>query len=96
MRARAPSSNSSRARRGRTWGTGADALTVVVFAFAHFPGSYVLYAGDVLAATLSALGRVGLGLLLGYYYVRSRNVVPGAISHLFYNSALVLWQVPNA
>ena len=79
------------------WGTGAGyALTVVVFAFAHFPGSYVLYAGDVLAATLSALGRVGLGLLLGYYYVRSRNVVPGAISHLFYNWALVLWQVPNA
>ncbi len=79
------------------WGTWAGyAVTVVVFAFAHLPGSYVLYAGDVLAATLSALGRVGLGLLLGYYYVRSRNIVPGAISHTFYNWALVLWQVPNA
>ena len=62
----------------------------------HFPGSYLLYAGDALSATLSALGRVGLGLLFGYYYVRSRNVVPGAISHTFYNWALVLWQVPNA
>lgn len=79
------------------WGTWTGfAVTVVVFAFAHFPGSYVLYAGDVLAATLSALGRIGLGLLLGYYYVRSRNIVPGGISHMFYNWALVLWQVPNA
>ncbi len=79
------------------WGTWAGyTVTVVVFAFAHFPGSYAMYGGDVLAATLSALGRVGLGLLLGYYYVRSRNIVPGAISHTFYNWALVLWQVPNA
>ncbi len=72
------------------------AVTVAVFAFAHFPGSYVLYSGNVLDATLSALGRVGLGLLLGYYYVKTRNIVPGAISHTFYNWALVLWQVPNA
>lgn len=79
------------------WGTGAGyAVAVVVFAFAHFPGSYVLYSGNVLSALLSALGRVGLGLLLGFFYVRSRNVVPGAISHWFYNFALVLWQVPNA
>ncbi len=79
------------------WGTGAGyALTVLVFAFAHFPGSYLLYSGDVLSALLSSLGRVGLGLLLGFYYVRSRNIVPGAISHTFYNWALVLWQVPNA
>ncbi len=78
-------------------GTGAGyALAVVVFAFAHFPGSYVLYDGDVLAATLSALGRVGLGLLLGYFYIRSRSIVPGAISHWFYNWALVLWQIPKA
>ncbi len=67
---------------------------VLVFAFTHLPGSHVLYAGDVPAATLSALGRVGL--LLGYYYVRSRNIVPGAISDTFYNRAFVLWQVPNA
>ncbi len=72
------------------------AVTVVVFAFAHLPASYVLYSGDVLSATLSALSRVGLGLLLGFFYIRSRNVVPGAISHLFYNWALVLWQIPNA
>ncbi len=79
------------------WGTWPGyAVTVVVFTFAHLPGSYVLYAGDVLTATLSALGRVGLGLLLGYYYVKSRNIVPGGISHMFYNWALVLWQVPNA
>lgn len=79
------------------WGTPAGyALTVVVFAFAHFPSSYVMYAGDVVSATLSALGRVGLGLLLGYYYIKSRNIVPGALSHTFYNFALVLWQVPNA
>ncbi len=79
------------------WGTWVGyAVTVVVFAFAHFPGSYVMYAGDVLAATLSALGRVGLGILLGFYFIRSRNVVPGGISHTFYNWALVLWQVPNA
>ncbi len=79
------------------WGTWAGyALTVVVFAFAHFPGSYVRYSGDLLQATLSALGRIGLGLLLGFFYLRSRNVVPGAISHTFYNWALVLWQIPNA
>lgn len=79
------------------WGTWAGyALTVIVFAFAHFPGSYLLYSGDVLSALLSSLGRVGLGLLLGYHYLRSRNVVPGAILHTFYNWALVLWQVPNA
>ncbi len=79
------------------WGTWVGyAVTVVVFAFAHFPGSYVMYSGDVLAATLSALGRVGLGLLLGFYFIRSRNVVPGGISHTFYNWALVLWRVPNA
>ncbi len=72
------------------------AVTVVVFAFAHFPGSYVLYSGNLLNALLSALGRVGLGLLLGFFYLRSRNVVPGALSHTFYNWALVLWQIPNA
>ncbi len=79
------------------WGTWAGyAAAVVVFAFAHFPGSYVLYSGNVLSALLSALGRVGLGLLLGFFYLRSRSVVPGAISHMFYNWALVLWQIPNA
>ena len=79
------------------WGTPAGyAFTVVVFAFAHLPSSYVMYAGNVLDALLSSLGRVGLGVLLGFYYIRSRNVVPGAISHTFYNWALVLWQVPNA
>lgn len=42
-----------------------------------------------------ALGRVGFGILLGYNYVRSRYVVPGGISHMLYNWALVLWKVPN-
>jgi membrane protease YdiL (CAAX protease family) len=79
------------------WGTWAGyVVTVLVFALAHFPSSYVLYSGNVLDALLSSLGRVGLGVLLGFYYIRSRNVVPGAISHTFYNWALVLWQVPNA
>ncbi len=79
------------------WGTGAGyALTVLVFAFAHFPGSYLLYSRDVLRALLSALGRFGIGLLLGFHYIRSRNVVPGTISHTFYNWALALWQVTNA
>ncbi len=79
------------------WGTWIGfTVTVVVFAFAHFPGSYVLYSGNVLNALLSSLGRIGLGLLLGFYFLRSRNIVPGGISHTFYNWALVLWQVPNA
>lgn len=78
------------------WGTWVG-LTVatVVFTFAHFPGSYVLYSGSVPDALLSALGRIGSGLLLGYFYVRSRNVVPGAIFHTLNNWAFVLWQIPN-
>lgn len=79
------------------WGTWTGyAVTVVLFTFFHFPGSYVLYSGDLLLALLSTLGRVGGALLLGYFYIRSRTVVPGAIFHVFLNWANVLWQVPSA
>ncbi len=78
------------------WGTWVG-LTVatMVSAFAHFPGSYVMYSGSVPDALLSALSRVGGGLLLGYFYLRSRSVVPGAIFHTLNDWAFVLWQIPN-
>ncbi len=79
-----------------TWGTWVGfTVATVVFAFAHFPGSYVMYSGSVPDALLSALGRLGSGLLFGYFYVRSRNVVPGAIFHALNNWAFILWQIPN-
>ncbi len=78
------------------WGTWVGlAVATAVFAFAHFPGSYVLYSGSVADALLSAVGRIGSGLLLGYFYIRSRNVVPGAIFHTLNDWAFVLWQIPN-
>ncbi len=70
-------------------------VATLVFAFGHFPASYVMYSGSAPDALLSALGRVGSGLLLGYFYVRSRNVVPGAIFHALNNWAFILWQIPN-
>ncbi len=79
------------------WGTWTGySVTVVLFTFFHFPGSYVMLSDDLLLALLSTLGRLGPALLAGYFYMRSRNVVPGAIFHLFYNWANVLWQVPSA
>ena len=70
-------------------------MATLVLAFGHFPGSYVLYSGSVPDAFLSAVSRVGAGLLLGYFYIRSRSVVPGAIFHTLNDWAFVLWQIPN-
>lgn len=77
------------------WGTWVGyAVTAAVFTLYHFPVSYIAYSGNVSDALVSTLGRFPAALLFGYIFIRSRNVVPSAIFHLFYNWGLLLWQLP--
>jgi membrane protease YdiL (CAAX protease family) len=68
-------------------------VTSLLFAVLwHFPVAYyVETSGVVLEALALALTRFPIGLLLGYTMVKSQNIIPSSIIHLFNNWGAVLW-----
>ena len=72
------------------------AITSLFFAVLwHFPAEYYAQSGTVLAALAGTLTRVPPGLLFGYLMLRSQNIIPSSIFHLFWNWNIILWQVPT-
>ena len=71
-------------------------VTSLLFAVLwHFPiAYYVETSGVVLEALAWALLRFPIGLLLGYIMVKSQNIIPSSIIHLFIDWNLVLWLIP--
>lgn len=69
-------------------------VTSLLFALWHFPRAYYYEAsGDVLAALAWASMKVFLGLLFGYIMLRSQNIIPTSIFHLFYDWGILLWRI---
>jgi membrane protease YdiL (CAAX protease family) len=68
--------------------------TSLIFACAHFPTSYYYQTpGDVLASLAWVLVRVPVSLLLGYIMLKSQNIIPSSIFHVFVDWSIYLWQI---
>jgi len=65
-----------------------------LFAFWHFPVVYFQFSGVILEALAGTLMRLAPSLLDGYMMLRSQNIIPSSIFHLFYDWSLLLWQIP--
>lgn len=60
----------------------------------HFPGQFFLQSGAVADAFVNTLTVLAPSLLFGYLMLRSQNVLPSSIFHLFWDWNSVLWQIP--
>jgi membrane protease YdiL (CAAX protease family) len=71
-------------------------VTSLLFAVLwHFPSEFYMQSGAVLDALVSTLTRFAPGLLFGYLMLKSQNVLPSSIFHLFWDSgAALLWRLP--
>jgi len=69
--------------------------TALLFALLHLPTRYYLFSGVVLEAFASALLLLPRSLLLGYIMLKSQNIIPSSIFHLFVNWSSLLWQIPT-
>ena len=68
-------------------------ITSLLFVLFHLP-TYYFQTGDVLEGSALALLRFPVGLLLGYVMIRSQNIIPSSIIHLFTNwGGLVVFQI---
>jgi len=68
-------------------------ITSLLFVLFHLP-TYYFQTGDVLEGSALALLRFPVGLLLGYVMIRSQNILPSSIIHLFTNwGGLVVFQI---
>lgn len=68
--------------------------TALLFALWHLPGRYYQFSGVVLEAFASALLLLPISLLFGYVMLRSQNIIPSSIFHLFVDWNELLWQIP--
>jgi membrane protease YdiL (CAAX protease family) len=70
-------------------------VTSLLFAVLwHFPSEFYMQSGAVLDALLSTLTRFAPGLLFGYLMVKSQNVLPSSIFHLFWDwGGALLWRL---
>jgi len=61
----------------------------------HFPGQFFLQSGAVLDAFANTFTVLAPSLLFGYLMLRSQNVLPSSIFHLFWDwNSASLWQIP--
>lgn len=68
--------------------------TTLIFGLWHFPMRYFQRFGVVLEAFADILVGLPIKLLVGYIMLRSQNVIPPSIFHLFYNwTTTSLWQI---
>jgi len=69
--------------------------TTLIYGLWYFPMRYFQYSGVVLEAFADILVGLPIKLLLGYIMLRSQNVIPPSIFHLFYMwTTTSLWQIP--
>ncbi len=68
--------------------------TSLLFALLHFPTRYYQFSGVALEALASALLVLPFGLLFGYIMLRTQNIIPSSIFHLFFDWMALLWQIP--
>jgi membrane protease YdiL (CAAX protease family) len=66
-------------------------VTSLLFALWHFPGRYFEFSGDILTALDYSMLRFTPSILLGYLMVKSQNIIPSAIFHVFWNWNILLW-----
>jgi membrane protease YdiL (CAAX protease family) len=69
-------------------------ITSLLFAFLwHFPVAYYTQASEnVLGALAFASERFFPGFLFGYVMIKSQNIIPSSILHLFYDWGVILWK----
>lgn len=67
-------------------------ITSLLFAVLwHFPVEFYMQSGAVLDALVNTLTRFTPGMLFGYLMLKSENVLPSSIFHLFWNWNILLW-----
>lgn len=67
------------------------AITSLLFAVLwHFPVEFYMQSGAVLDALANTLTRIVPGLLFGYLMLKSQNILPSSIFHLFWNWSILL------
>ena len=70
-------------------------VTSLLFAVLwHFPSSYYKHSGVIIEAFANTLVIFPISLLLGYIMLRSHNIIPPAIFHLFLDWSALFWQIP--
>jgi len=67
-------------------------VTALFFGLWHFPMRYFQYSGAAIEALASCLLIFPAGLLNGYIMLKSQNILPSSIYHLFGNFSSLLWQ----
>jgi membrane protease YdiL (CAAX protease family) len=66
----------------------------VLFAFWHLSADYYHAAsGDVLVSLVWCSLRVPFSLLFGYIMLKTQNIIPPALFHLFYDWATYVWGI---
>lgn len=69
--------------------------TALLFCLWHFPMRYFQYSGVALEALANIFVELfPISLLLGYIMLKSQNIIPLSIFHLFVNLSSFLWQLP--
>lgn len=70
-------------------------VTSLLFAVLwHFPSEFYMQSGAVLDALVSTLTRFAPSLLFGYLMLKSQNVLPSSIFHLFWDwGGALLWRL---
>ena len=69
-------------------------ITSFLFALLHFPLRYYQHAGVASEALASTLLVFPAGLLFGYVMLKTQNVIPCTIFHLFGNWSALFWGIP--
>jgi len=80
------------ARSGKLYGWLASSIAFSVW---HLPINYRLYGGIAEALGTSLLVQLPLGLAFGYIMIRTQNILPSSIYHLFYDWTPSLFQIPG-
>ena len=62
------------------------AITTLLFVVYNFPPGYFCFSGNILLSLLYALWRFSTGLLYGYTFHKSQNLLPSSILH-----TLLVW-----
>lgn len=66
--------------------------TALLFGLWHFPIRYFQYSGVALEALADIFVGFPSSLLLGYIMLKSQNIIPSSIFHLFANLSTLMWQ----
>jgi membrane protease YdiL (CAAX protease family) len=80
------------ARSGKLYGW---LISSVAFSLWHLPINYRLYGGTAEALGVSLLVQFPLGLAFGYMMIRTQNILPSSIYHLFFDWTPSLFQIPG-